>query len=94
MDAEGYIRVDKGHRTSLKGDLCGRRYHGGIKQIITAVGQGGVAAITIFEDIAIPIGKKSSRPEYSEDWCHKKRRSEKSDAEVVTARLIVEVIDK
>jgi thioredoxin reductase (NADPH) len=56
-DDEGYIAVDKGHRTNVKGVYAAGDITGGFKQIVTAVGQGSLAATTIFEDIAHPYWK-------------------------------------
>ena len=56
-DDEGYIMVDKGHRTNVKGVYAAGDITGGFKQIVTAVGQGSLAAATIFEDIAHPYWK-------------------------------------
>jgi thioredoxin reductase (NADPH) len=56
-DDEGYIMVDKGHRTNVKGVYAAGDITGGFKQIVTAVGQGSLAATTIFEDIAHPYWK-------------------------------------
>ncbi len=51
---EGYIKVDSGQRTNMKGIYAAGDITGGIKQIVTAVSQGAVAAMTIFEDISNP----------------------------------------
>jgi thioredoxin reductase (NADPH) len=56
-DDEGYIMVDKGHRTNVKGVYAAGDITGGFKQIVTAVGQGSLAATTIFEDTAHPYWK-------------------------------------
>jgi len=56
-DDEGYILVDKGHRTNVKGVYAAGDITGGFKQIVTAVGQASLAATTIFEDIASPYWK-------------------------------------
>lgn len=57
-DEEGYIKVDSGQRTNLKGIYAAGDITGGLKQIVTAVSQGAVAAMTIFEDISNPYWKK------------------------------------
>jgi thioredoxin reductase (NADPH) len=57
-DEEGYIKVYPGHRTNIKGLYAAGDITGGIKQIVTAVSQGAVAAMSIFEDIANPYWKK------------------------------------
>jgi len=54
MDEEGYLKVDKGHRTNVKGIYAAGDITGGLKQIATAIGQGAVAAMAIFEDISHP----------------------------------------
>jgi thioredoxin reductase (NADPH) len=60
-DEEGYIRVDKVHRTNVKGIYAAGDITGGFKQIVTAVGQGSLAAATIFEDIASPYWKSGQQ---------------------------------
>lgn len=55
---EGYIKVDAGQRTNIKGIYAAGDITGGVKQIVTAVGQGAVAAMTIFEDISNPYWKE------------------------------------
>jgi len=54
MDEEGYLKVDAKYRTNVKGIYAAGDITGGMKQIVTAVGQAAVAAMTIFEDIAHP----------------------------------------
>jgi thioredoxin reductase (NADPH) len=56
-DNEGYVKVDAGYRTNVKGVYAAGDITGGFKQIVTAVGQGAVAANTIFEDITSPYWK-------------------------------------
>lgn len=57
VDDEGYIRVDSRQRTSISGVYAAGDITGGIKQIVTAVSQGAVAATTVFEDLAHPYWK-------------------------------------
>ncbi len=57
-DLEGYLKVDKTHRTNLPGIYAAGDITGGFKQIVTAIGQGAVAAMTIFEDLANPYWKE------------------------------------
>jgi len=57
-DEEGYIKVDPGHRTNIKGIYAAGDITGGLKQIVTAVSQGAVAATSIFEDVSKPYWKK------------------------------------
>ncbi len=58
LTGEGYIKVDERQRTSMKGVYAAGDITGGIKQIVTAVGQGSIAAITAFEDLMNPYWKK------------------------------------
>ncbi len=55
---EGYITVDKDYRTTVKGIYAAGDITGGVKQIVTAVGQAAVAAMTIFEDLKHPYWKE------------------------------------
>lgn len=57
-DEEGYIKIDRGYRTNIKGIYAAGDITGGIKQIVTAIGQAAVAAMSIFEDIYNPYWKK------------------------------------
>ena len=59
LDEEGYIKVDGHMRTSMPLVYAAGDITGGVKQIVTAVSQGAVAALTVFEDIASPYWKKS-----------------------------------
>ncbi|GBE35842.1 thioredoxin reductase [bacterium BMS3Bbin06] len=59
LSPEGYIVVDERQRTSLRGVYAAGDITGGIKQIVTAVGQGSVAALTAFEDLTNPYWKKT-----------------------------------
>jgi thioredoxin reductase (NADPH) len=54
LNADGYIRQDGRHRTSLPGVYSAGDVEGGYKQIVTASGQGAEAAMTIFEDMINP----------------------------------------
>jgi len=58
MDEEGYIKGDDKMRTSMPLVYAAGDITGGVKQIVTAVSQGAVAALTAFEDIANPYWKK------------------------------------
>src|SRR5208337_2634595 len=59
MDPEGYIKADRTQRTAMHMVYAAGDVTGGIKQIATAVGQGSVAAISAFEDLASPYWKKT-----------------------------------
>ncbi|MFH1146762.1 MAG: FAD-dependent oxidoreductase [Pseudomonadota bacterium] len=58
LDEDGYIRVDRFQRTSRARIYAAGDITGGIKQIVTAVGQAAVAAMTAFEDLSKPYWKK------------------------------------
>jgi thioredoxin reductase (NADPH) len=58
LDEEGYIKVDGAQRTSMPMVYAAGDITGGVKQIVVAVGQGSVAALSAFEDIASPYWKK------------------------------------
>jgi thioredoxin reductase (NADPH) len=58
LDEEGYIKVDGHTRTSMPLVYAAGDITGGVKQIVTAVSQGAVAALTVFEDISSPYWKK------------------------------------
>ncbi|KAF0182354.1 MAG: putative pyridine nucleotide-disulfide oxidoreductase family protein [Nitrospirae bacterium] len=54
MSESGYIVADARQRTALPLVYAAGDVTGGVKQIVVAVGQGSVAAIAAFEDIASP----------------------------------------
>lgn len=54
MSESGYIIADARQRTALPLVYAAGDVTGGVKQIVVAVGQGSVAAISAFEDIASP----------------------------------------
>ena len=54
ITADGYIKQDGKHRTTVPGVYSGGDVEGGYKQIVTASGQGAEAAMTIFEDLINP----------------------------------------
>lgn len=58
IDVEGYIKVDDKMRTSMPMVYAAGDITGGVKQIVVAVSQGSVAALTAFEDIANPYWKE------------------------------------
>ncbi len=60
LDTWGYIKVDEKQRTSMPMVYAAGDITGGIKQIVVAVGQGSVAAISAFEDISKPYWKEES----------------------------------
>ena len=59
LTGDGYIRHDGKHRTNIAGIYTSGDVEGGYKQIVTAVGQGAEAAMTIFEDLINPYWQKA-----------------------------------
>lgn len=59
LTPEGYIQHDGFHRTTVPGIYCAGDVEGGYKQIVTAVGAGAGAAMTIFEDLSHPYWTRS-----------------------------------
>ncbi|GAB4490125.1 MAG: FAD-dependent oxidoreductase [Thermodesulfovibrionales bacterium] len=59
-DEEGYVKARDGQRTSEPGIYAAGDITGGIKQIVTAVSQGAVAATSIFEDLNRPYWKQGA----------------------------------
>jgi len=57
LDREGYIKVDDKMRTSMPMIYAAGDITGGVKQIVVAVSQGAIAALTAFEDVANPYWK-------------------------------------
>ncbi|NOX19658.1 MAG: thioredoxin-disulfide reductase [Nitrospirae bacterium] len=57
LTQDGYIKVDRHQRTSMPGVYAAGDITGGVKQIVTAVGQGATAAVTAFEDLMNPYWK-------------------------------------
>ena len=53
-----YIKHDGHHRTNIPGIYSAGDVEGGFKQIVTAVGQGAEAALSIFEDLSSPYWKR------------------------------------
>jgi thioredoxin reductase (NADPH) len=59
---DGYIQKDEKHRTNIPGIYSAGDVEGGYKQIVTAVGQGAEAAMTLFEDLMNPYWLKDESP--------------------------------
>jgi thioredoxin reductase (NADPH) len=62
LTADGFIKRDAHHRTNIPGIFSAGDVEGGYKQIVTAVGQGAEAALSIYEDLMNPywLGKRSA----------------------------------
>lgn len=61
LDDEGYIKVDLSMRTTIPMVYAAGDITGGAKQIVVAVAQGSVAAMSAFEDIASPYWSEKKR---------------------------------
>ena len=59
VEAYGYVKVDENQRTSMPMVYAAGDITGGVKQIVVAVGQASVAALTAFEDLSNPYWKNS-----------------------------------
>jgi len=55
LDEQGYIVVDSHMRTSMPYVYAAGDVTGGVKQIVVAVSQGSIAALSAFEDITSPL---------------------------------------
>jgi thioredoxin reductase (NADPH) len=58
LDDSGFVRVDTGMRTSIPRVYAAGDLVGGLQQIVTAIGEGSVAAMSAFEDTSHPYWKK------------------------------------
>jgi thioredoxin reductase (NADPH) len=54
LTADGFIKHDSNHRTNIPGIYSAGDVEGGYKQIVTAMGQGTEAALSVFEDLMHP----------------------------------------
>jgi len=54
LTPEGFIHHDPHHRTSIPGIYSAGDVEGGYKQIVTAMGMGTEAALSVYEDLAHP----------------------------------------
>ena len=54
LTADGFIKRNEQHRTNIPGIYSAGDVEGGYKQIVTAVGQGAEAAMSIYEDLIHP----------------------------------------
>ncbi|WP_243543982.1 FAD-dependent oxidoreductase [Pseudodesulfovibrio tunisiensis] len=58
LDENGFIRVDEAMRTNVPRVYAAGDVTGGVQQIVTAIGEGSVAAMSAFEDISSPYWRK------------------------------------
>ncbi|MEN6440062.1 MAG: FAD-dependent oxidoreductase [Syntrophobacter sp.] len=58
LTPDGFLKHDSRHRTSIPGIYSGGDVEGGFKQIVTAMGQGTEAALSVFEDLVQPYWLK------------------------------------
>lgn len=58
VDEAGFIKVDSGMRTSIPRVYAAGDVTGGVRQIVTAVGSGSIAALTVFADLSSARSKK------------------------------------
>ena len=54
LDDYGYVQIDRYGRTNIPRVYCAGDITGGVRQIVTAVGEGASAASSAFEDISHP----------------------------------------
>ncbi len=54
LTSDGFIAHDSHHRTNMPGIYSAGDVEGGFKQIVTAMGQGTEAALSVFEDLMHP----------------------------------------
>jgi len=54
LTPDGFVKHDSHHRTNIQGIYSAGDVEGGFKQIVTAMGQGTEAALSVFEDLVHP----------------------------------------
>ncbi len=54
LNEEGFLKVDRNMRTNVPGFYSAGDITGGLKQIVTAAGEGAIAATSAFEDLMEP----------------------------------------
>lgn len=59
MDPGGYVKVDGRMRTSIPRIYAAGDITGGLQQIVTAIAEGSIAAMSAFEDMSSPYWKES-----------------------------------
>ncbi|MCD6111000.1 MAG: FAD-dependent oxidoreductase, partial [Thermoplasmata archaeon] len=58
LDENGFIKVDRNMRTSVRYVYAAGDVAGGVRQIVVACGEGAVAATSAYEDIVNPYWVK------------------------------------
>ncbi len=58
LNDKGFVRVDADMRTNIPRIYAAGDIVGGVQQIVTAIGEGSVAAMSAFEDMSHPYWKK------------------------------------
>lgn len=61
LDEDGFIKHDPRHRTNVQGIYSAGDVEGGFKQIVTAMGQGTEAALSVYEDLAHPYWSREEQ---------------------------------
>ncbi|AGW12853.1 FAD-dependent oxidoreductase [Megalodesulfovibrio gigas] len=61
LDEHGFIQVDRSMRTNIPRVYAAGDVTGGVQQIVTAIGEGSVAALSAFEDLAHPYWVQPKR---------------------------------
>lgn len=63
LTEDGFIKHDSRHRTNIPGIYAAGDVEGGYKQIVTAMGQGTEAALSVFEDLTHPYWTEDEEQE-------------------------------
>ena len=61
MTDDGFVNVDRACRTNIPRIYAAGDVTGGVRQIVTAVGEGATATLSAFEDLANPYWKKDAK---------------------------------
>lgn len=62
LTPDGFIKHDTHHRTNIPGIYSAGDVEGGFRQIVTAMGQGTEAALSVFEDLVHPYWREKEPP--------------------------------
>ncbi|MEM2868975.1 MAG: FAD-dependent oxidoreductase [Thermoplasmata archaeon] len=61
VDENGFVKVDEAMRTNIPRVYAAGDVTGGVRQIVTAVGAGAVAALSAFDDLMEPYWRKGGK---------------------------------